>query len=113
MAAVRDFGAYILLVVHFHLIVEQKTVEVTEVKYSYWVEPEEMRRSVDKLADNNIEVSRLATDHHPTIQKVILEEYANIKHEYDLWPIVKSIKKNISKTIDPELMPWKQAMSNH
>lgn len=107
------FGTYTLLDADSHLIVAQETVIVTEVKNSYWLEPEGMQRGIDKLADHNVEISHLATDRHPTVQKIMREKYSTIKHEYDLWHIVKGVKKRISKTKDPDLMLWLRAIANH
>ena len=44
---------------------------------------------------------------------MMLESYPVIAHEYDLWHIVKSLKKRLTKSKNPELMPWVQHICNH
>ena len=58
-------------------------------------------------------ISQLATDRHPSVQKIMRESYPEIKHEYDLWHIVKGIKKKLSASKDSDLVPWINAVANH
>ena len=55
----------------------------------------------------------LATDRHPTIQKLMREKYPGIQHEYDLWHIVKGVKKRLVTSKVPELTPWVRSVGNH
>lgn len=63
--------------------------------------------------DHGCNLHTLATDRHPSIQKIMRETYPDIRHEYDLWHIVKGLKKKLLATKDPELMHWIRAISNH
>lgn len=107
------YGTYTVFDVDSGMIVAQETVKVTEVSNSYWLEPEGMKRCFNVLKDHNVKVEILATDRHPTISKVLKEDYPLVKHEYDLWHIVKGMKKRLLKTKDKELLPWVQAIANH
>ena len=107
------FGTYSLLDADSHLIVAQETVSVTEVKNSYWLEPEGLTRTLEQLADHGVTVSHLATDRHPTVQKIMRTTYEWICHQYDLWHIVKGVKKKISSSKNADLMAWGRAIANH
>ena len=91
------------------MIIAQDTVKVTEVKNSYWLEPEGLTRCLERLKDHDVNISHLATDRHPTIQKMMREEHAEIQHEYGLWHIQKGVKKKIILTQDPFLPLWLHA----
>lgn len=109
------FGTYSLLDSDSHLIVAQKTVSVTDVKNSYWLEIEGLIHTLQQLKDHEVKISHLATDRHPGVQKLMREDddYKLISHQYDLWHIVKGVKKKISASKCAELMVWARAISNH
>lgn len=106
-------GTYTLLESSSHLIVAQESVHVTEVKNSYWLEPEGLKRCLGKVLDHGVKVSVLATDRHPTVQKQMREEHPEITHEYDLWHIAKGVKKRLANSKNHELSVWIQAIVNH
>ncbi len=41
------------------------------------------------------------------------EEHAHIEHEYDLWHVIKGVKKKLSKKGNKELSLWLPAIVNH
>lgn len=55
----------------------------------------------------------LATDRHPTVQKQMREQNPEVKHEYDMWHIVKSVKKKLLASKVADLKPWVRAVGNH
>ena len=57
-------GTYSLLDADSHLIVAQEIVSVTEVRNSYWLEPEGLTGTPGRLADYDVTVLHLATDRH-------------------------------------------------
>jgi len=63
--------------------------------------------------DHNCTVRALATDRHPTVQKIMRESYPEVQHEFDLWHIVKGLKKKLLGTKNKELVPWVRSISNH
>jgi hypothetical protein len=107
-------GTYTLYCPKLKLIVAQETVHVSEVKNSYWLEPEGLKRCLDYVTAHGITVSVLATDRHPAIVKIMRHDYSDIKHEFDLWHIVKGVRKKLQKTKKGDnLLTWSKAICNH
>jgi hypothetical protein len=109
------YGTYSILDTTSHLILAQETVRVTDenVANSYWLEPEGLERCIKSLEDHGCKVKTLATDRHPSINKMMRETYSHIEHEFDLWHIVKGMKKKLLSNKNPELLPWVRTISNH
>lgn len=63
------FGIYFIMDTDSQLIIAQETVRVTEVKNSYWMEVEGLKRCLDNLTDHGVKITTLATDRHPSIRK--------------------------------------------
>ena len=83
------------------------------MKKSYWLEPDDLSRCLNRLKDHGVSISHLATDRHPTIQKMMRKDHEDIQHEYDLWHIQKGVKKRIILTKDPVLLLWLHCIINH
>lgn len=95
------------------LLLAHETVNINEVKTTYWLEVEGLERFLAQLEEHGICISVLATDCHLSIQRVMPEEYGQIKHEYDLWHIAKSVKKGLLKYHNEDFLEWSRMITNH
>ena len=91
-----SFGTYSITDKHSKQLITQKTVRVTEVHNSYWMEVECLKRCLNNLSDHGVEISSLATDRHPSVRKTMEEDYNEIRHEYDLWLIIMRSDMNMT-----------------
>lgn len=58
-------------------------------------------------------MSTIATDRHPSVTKILREDYPKINHQFDLWHIVKNIRKKLLAKKIPELTEWVRCIANH
>ena len=98
---------------HSKLIIAQETIRVTEVKNSYWMAVEGVKRCLHNISDHGVEIASLATVRHPSVRKTMEDDYNEIRHEYDLRHIVKNIKKRLLASKKGELTPWVNTIANH
>jgi len=99
------------------LIVGFDLIQVTQAKNSVAMEPMGFRQGLDKLLDEGIPVKVVTTDRHPSIRKIVREEYPEVTHQFDPWHVAKGIKKKMvvasNKRYCRELAPWTRSVSNH
>lgn len=107
------YGTYTLLDTQSNMILSQETVKCTEVANSYWLEIEGLNRTLTNLISHGNNVSILTTDRHGGVRKLMNQQYDYIVHEYDLWHIIKGVKKKICKTGIKQLIQWLPAITNH
>ena len=107
------FGTYSIMDTRSKLLIAQETVRVTEVKNSYWMEVGGLKRCLNKLFDHGVAIATLATDRHPSVRKTMEDDYNTIRHEYDLWHIVKSVKKRLLAAKKADLTPWGESRECH
>jgi len=71
---------------------KQKTFfQSNEVKNSYHMELEGLKRGLAFLKERNISISSLVTDRHAGIKKYLRENEGDIDHRFDCWHLSKSM----------------------
>ncbi|XP_033101507.1 uncharacterized protein LOC117104760 [Anneissia japonica] len=112
-----EFGLYTIMDTINDVIISSKTVAVGEkdVPNSYWLENEGLKRCLKELKDCKIHIDTLVTDRHSSIAKTMREKYSDVRHEYDIWHLAKSIRKKLVKACGKhqEIRPWQKAIINH
>ncbi|XP_064390936.1 uncharacterized protein LOC135338779 [Halichondria panicea] len=108
-----QYGSYSVL----NKIVDFKLVQSNEVASSNHMEKEGLIRVLEFLKKKGIKVGTLVTDRHQQIAKFIREQNPDIKHYFDIWHVVKGLRKKLkalAKTKDCELVgKWEQSITNH
>ncbi|XP_070573895.1 uncharacterized protein [Ptychodera flava] len=98
-------------------VVDMSLTQVTEVANSNAMEKAGFIKTLDRIIDDNIPVSTVATDRHVQIGATMKKRYPTISHQYDVWHLSKSIKKKLAefgkKKKYSSLLPWIQSVSNH
>ena len=69
-----------------------------EVKNSNGMELEGLKRCLDHLQEENVTIAKLATDRHIQVRAHLKKERPNIKYNFDVWHMAKSVKKKSAKT---------------
>uniref|UniRef100_A0A8C2FEU5 Uncharacterized protein n=1 Tax=Cyprinus carpio TaxID=7962 RepID=A0A8C2FEU5_CYPCA len=92
-------------------------IVVTQAKNSVAMEPIGFKKGLDKLLDEGINVKVVTTDRHPSIRKMMREDYPDIAHQFDPWHVAKGIKKKLVMASNrkhcKDLAPWVRSVSNH
>jgi hypothetical protein len=111
------FGSYTMVDLHTNKVIDVQLVQSNEVKSSYHMELEGLKRSLAFLTSNDISVSRLVTDRHAQVAKWMRENYPEVDHRYDVWHIGKSISKKLDKAAKyaecSSISDWTKSIINH
>ena len=98
-------------------MVAMEQVKVTEVANSNHLEPVGMKRCLQTLSNNDLQVKMLATDQHIMTTSILKKEFPEIDHRYDVWHLAKNITEKLwakARTKGCEdLADWVQSVSNH
>ena len=54
------------------------------------MELEGLKRALENMETNGLEISDLTTDRHVQVRKYMREEQPNINHWFDVWHLAKS-----------------------
>ncbi|KAK7904170.1 hypothetical protein WMY93_016777 [Mugilogobius chulae] len=106
------FGSYTLM----ELESERYLIyNYNEVGGSFYMEKEGLRRSLDLLQDNNINLDYIVTDRHTQVKTFLRGR--NITQYYDVWHMEKGLSKKLDKlSKDKEcqlIKKWSAAIKNH
>jgi solute carrier family 8 (sodium/calcium exchanger) len=117
MGHCAKYGSYSLLDLERNKIIAMELVQINEVTSSYHMELEGLQRCKAKLDDRGVIVSSLVTDRHLQVGKWVREEWGQVKHQYDVWHVAKSLKKKleeIAKKRGNEIVKqWSHSITNH
>ena len=47
------------------------------------------KRGLTNLLDSGVSIDVVTTDRHPSIRKIVREEYPQQRHQYDPWHVAK------------------------
>ncbi|XP_073804855.1 uncharacterized protein [Danio rerio] len=109
------FGSYTVIDMQSNTIVDLQLVQSNEVGGSYHMEKEGLKRCLDLLENNGLEVDYIVTDRHTQIQKYLRER--KITQFYDVWHFEKGLFKKLNKlgkNKECELVKkWQRSIRNH
>ena len=81
------------------------------------MEKEGLRRCLDSLLANNVQILSIVTDRHRGVGSLMKKEYPFIKHQFDVWHLAKNVVKKLTQKGKQkhceQLLPWIQSISNH
>ena len=111
------YGTYSIVDTTSSKLLDFSLVQVTEVKNSNGMELEGLKRCLNHLQDENVTISKLATDRHVQVRAHMKKERPNIKHNFDVWHMAKSVQKKLTKKAQTKpcaaLKPWIHAIVIH
>ena len=113
-----QFCTYTLMDYATNLIIIIQLVERSETRGSSpAMEISGLERALQEVKSLSIDTNCLATDHHPSVVKLICEKYSNREHVFDVCHISKSLQKklhHISTTkVNSSLQLWSKSIINH
>lgn len=83
-----------------------------EVKSSYHMELEGLKRSVTFLTDRHLQLGTIVTDRHAGIRKWVRETLPDCKHLFDVWHVAKGVSTflyfnwNVTKALIFDSSVW-------
>ena len=111
------YGTYTLMNGQCNEILDCHVVHVGQVANSSRMEKEGLVKLLNRLDGEGLKIRSLSTDRHIQIRKYMREERNDIKHQFDVWHVSKSIKKKLVKVSRKndtcDLQAWIKAIINH
>ncbi|XP_065071075.1 uncharacterized protein LOC135695817 [Rhopilema esculentum] len=98
-------------------IIDIRLVQANEVKSSYHMELEGLKRGLQYMQDANIHIAEVVTDRHLQIKKYMRTEHTDKKHSFDCWHICKGVESKLTKAGQKKgaslIQNWIKAIVNH
>jgi len=111
------YGTYTMMEESSGKVVSFNIVQVTEVTSSNAMEKEGFERCIDHIQNQGLTIHRIATDRHISIGSVMNKKYTNIRHQFDIWHVSKSVVKKLTQKSllkgNGDLKPWISSVSRH
>ncbi|XP_064471007.1 uncharacterized protein LOC135385556 [Ornithodoros turicata] len=91
--------------------------ESEDIRSSSHMEKAGFIRCLDEVKCKGITVASITTDRHPSVRKHMRENEPTIVHGFDIWHVVKGMKKKLEAAANSRacaaLKPWVQHICNH
>ncbi|XP_060085473.1 uncharacterized protein LOC132564874 [Ylistrum balloti] len=98
-------------------VVDIQLVQSNEVKNSYAMELEGLKRCFQFLKDKDIPISDLVTDRHCQVKKLMKSDHPDINHWFDVWHVAKGVYKKLEALGKSKKYKmageWARSISNH
>ncbi|KAG1944833.1 hypothetical protein F2P79_014357 [Pimephales promelas] len=113
------YGTYSLIEDRINKVLDLQLVQSSEVPSSTWCELEGLKRSINFLTQQHMQVSALITDRNRQVAKWVREELCpkGTSHFFDIWHIGKSLGKALDAAAKEreceDLKLWRPAIINH
>ena len=112
------YSTYTLLDCDSGYVVCGRVVQLgQETNSSVAMEKVGLQSCLDFVLNHGVSVTVLATDRSPSVIKKMKNDYSDIDHQYDIWHLAKSLKKNIlavsRKKSTSVLNEWVKSIINH
>ena len=112
------YCTYSLMDMNTDKVVAFAVLDVTEANGSSTnMEVLAFERCLQELLDNGFTVDVIATDRHVQVRSLMKRKYPMINHQFDVWHLVKSVRKKLHsvshKKLNSDLSPWSQSICNH
>ncbi|KAK7925018.1 hypothetical protein WMY93_007328 [Mugilogobius chulae] len=89
------YGSYTIMELESEKILDIQLVQSNEVGGSFYMEKEGLKRGLDLLEANSIEVDYIVTDRHTQVKTFLRGK--NITQYYDVWHLEKGLSKKLEK----------------
>ncbi|XP_063295528.1 G patch domain-containing protein 4 isoform X1 [Pelobates fuscus] len=113
----KKYCTYCIVEKSTQKIIECNTIQVSESSSSSSMESLAFSTCMENVLAERLNIGVLVTDRHEIIRKIMMEEYKQINHQFDVWHYCKSLRKKLENLArDPtckELVPWTNAIVNH
>ena len=90
------YCAYTLMDSATDLILDYSLLQCTDTTSSVAIE-KGLRRCLDKLMVQHVDISTIATDRHTGVASLMRTDNPYIDHQYDVWHLAKSVTKKLRK----------------
>ncbi|XP_045184343.2 uncharacterized protein LOC123542510 [Mercenaria mercenaria] len=100
-----------------NLILDFYITQCTEAGNSVNMEKYGLKKCIENLLASDVSIDTLTTDRYVQIRSFLKKEYPEIKHQFDVWHIGKSVGKKISQKSKvkgcEKLKDWRKSIVNH
>ncbi|XP_064630855.1 uncharacterized protein LOC135497260 isoform X2 [Lineus longissimus] len=94
------YGSYSLMDESAGKVLDVSLVQSNEVKNSYWMELEGLKRSMALLVtEKKLAIAEIVTDRHSQIKKYLRDKWPGVQHWFDCWHIAKGSKAHKELTL--------------